>query len=210
MQKEYRETKATYDNDAAWYAKNYTNPGFWNSEYERFMALVLRGARVLDVGCGPARDTKYLLDKGYDVVSMDYSSGMLSEARRICPSGIFIRSDMHHPGVGTCSFDALWVCASLHHAKKSDVGQVIDELGQTLKPGGVMFVTVKEGSGEEFKLYSNGSKRFFSYYTLEEIEDKLRAHGLNIIDGYYHRGNDNSDQRWICVFARKTGADGLR
>jgi hypothetical protein len=39
--------------------------------YKPFLALVPRGGRILDAGCGSGRDSLAFLNKGYDVVSMD-------------------------------------------------------------------------------------------------------------------------------------------
>ena len=44
--------------------------------YKRFEENLKPGSRILDLGCGSGRDSKYFLDKGYDVVSLDASETM--------------------------------------------------------------------------------------------------------------------------------------
>lgn len=41
---------------------------------ERFANMVPVGSRILDFGCGSGRDTKYFLEKGYQVEATDGSS----------------------------------------------------------------------------------------------------------------------------------------
>ena len=41
---------------------------------ERFRKMLPVGSRILDFGCGSGRDTKYLLEKGYQVAATDGSS----------------------------------------------------------------------------------------------------------------------------------------
>jgi len=36
--------------------------------YELFLKYLPLGAKILDLGCGSGRDTKYFLQKGYDVL----------------------------------------------------------------------------------------------------------------------------------------------
>lgn len=44
--------------------------------YKRFEEHLKPGSRILDLGCGSGRDSKYFLDKGNDVVSLDASETM--------------------------------------------------------------------------------------------------------------------------------------
>ena len=41
---------------------------------ERFRKMLPVGSRILDFGCGSGRDTKYFLEKGYQVAATDGSS----------------------------------------------------------------------------------------------------------------------------------------
>lgn len=41
--------------------------------YDKFEIYLKSGDKILDLGCGSGRDSKYFLSKGYDVVSVDGS-----------------------------------------------------------------------------------------------------------------------------------------
>lgn len=59
----------------------------------------VRGKSVLDLGCGTGRHTTWLVSGGASVTALDFSEGMLREARR--KTGIenvrFIAHDLHDP-----------------------------------------------------------------------------------------------------------------
>ncbi|WP_237738267.1 MULTISPECIES: class I SAM-dependent methyltransferase [unclassified Caldicellulosiruptor] len=42
-----------------------------------FLKYIPEGGKILDLGCGSGRDTKYFLEKGYDVVAVDGSIEMV-------------------------------------------------------------------------------------------------------------------------------------
>ncbi len=58
-----------------------------------------RGLRVLDLGCGTARHTLWLAAGGAQVTAVDFSAGMLAEARRKPgAAGVrFVVHDLHQP-----------------------------------------------------------------------------------------------------------------
>jgi len=63
-------------------------------------------------------------------------------------------------------FDGIWACASLLHVPKAEMDDVFRRLIRALKPGGLWFMSFKQGTGEGVR---NG--RFFNDYG----EDELRA-----------------------------------
>ncbi len=48
--------------------------------YDQFEAYLKPGDKILDLGCGSGRDSRYFLSKGYDVVSVDGSKAMCNLA----------------------------------------------------------------------------------------------------------------------------------
>lgn len=81
-----RRTREAYDRLAPVWSVT-TDEGPFNGFLERpaLRALVpspLRGAAVLDAGCGAGAQAKWLLDQGASVVGVDVSSRMIDEATR--------------------------------------------------------------------------------------------------------------------------------
>ena len=68
----------------------------------------VRGQSVLDLGCGTGRHTAWLAEAGASVTAVDFSEGMLAEARRKpgMESVRFLAHDLHDPlPISDDSFD---------------------------------------------------------------------------------------------------------
>ena len=52
---------------------------------DEFLALVPKGGKILDVGCGTGKDTGYMASKGFEIIGVDLSEGMLAKAKAKYP-----------------------------------------------------------------------------------------------------------------------------
>ncbi len=199
MNMEYDVTRETYDRTAKRYAERH--PGIWDLEYKIMRSLVPEGSLILDAGCGPGRDTKYFLSVGYNVMGVDYSAGMLEEARKRVPNGNFQKMNILELGFDREHFDAIWACASLLHIKKEDMKKALREFYRVLKQNGVIFISVKEGNDTEIKSYPDGSKRFFAYYKENEIRGILTENRFSVTN--FNKLGDSDGDTWLCIFAKK-------
>ena len=85
---------ARYDEFAEWY-------GQWIGDAPPAIAALssllpaVTGERVLDIGCGQGRMSRYLARLGADVVGVDMSAAMLTKARDAGPDNIeYVRADV--------------------------------------------------------------------------------------------------------------------
>lgn len=95
------------------------------------------GLSVLDLGCGTGRHALWLAAAGASVTAVDFSEGMLNEARRKPgASGVrFLVHDLHLPlPFEAGAFDRIVSGLVLEHL--SDLGFVFGEARRVLKPGG--------------------------------------------------------------------------
>lgn len=93
----------------------------------------LRGARVLDAGCGTGMMTEELAGRGATVVAADISPKLVQIAqRRLAPSlraqVTFHAGDMTDPALG--AFDAVMAMDSLIYYGAEDIGRTLKALGQ--------------------------------------------------------------------------------
>ncbi len=192
-------TAATYDCIAARYAARVTYP--LEQELARFRQLVPTGGLVLDVGCGPGQYARALKARGLRVVGLDLSPGMLCQAQATGTPRLMC-ADMRRLPIADGCADGCFVCASLLHLPRTQAAQALLEFRRVLRPGGALYVGVKEGGeGEEWVADQEGQERFFAYYRPEEIDRLIRAAGFEIADGWISPPGKGQRHNWVNRFA---------
>jgi SAM-dependent methyltransferase len=80
---------------------------------EEFIQYIQSKGRVLDLGCGSGRDSKYLLEHGFLVDAMDGSKELCQEATHF--TGIQVKQ-MDFLDINELqTYDGIWACASILH-----------------------------------------------------------------------------------------------
>jgi ubiquinone/menaquinone biosynthesis C-methylase UbiE len=195
--------KGAYDIIAAEFARqNEALPPALESLAHKVLALAGAGPRILDIGCGAGRDMAWLEAHGATVTGVDLSPGMLAEAKiRVC--GTLLEMDMRSLTFPDGSFDVVWSIASLLHIPKSEAQGVIGEFHRVLHPGGLLALSLQEGTGEQWEasyLYPEFAdvERFFARYSPEEVAELLE-HGMFSIA---ERQTDSSNGKgWLSFIA---------
>ena len=113
---------------------------------DRFVAAVRPGGAVLDAGCGSGRDSRAFLDAGFKVSAFDASPELAALTSKHAGIPVEIQSfeDFTMPG----PFDGIWACASLLHVPAEGLSGALRRLVSVLRPGGVLYVSFKRGTGE--------------------------------------------------------------
>jgi len=190
-------TQQTYDEFAAQIADR-----FWETELPRawdaFCARLPQGAMVADLGCGAGRDTGQFTGRGYWTVGIDYSFGMLRQAVQRAPAP-YAQGDFRHLPFAKASLDAAWVNASLLHIPRAQAPGVLAEVWRVLKPGGVLYLSLKEGKGETWE--QREGMRFFTFFGLEEAHTLLAETGFALLAEWIEPTPKVS---WINLLAQKT------
>jgi SAM-dependent methyltransferase len=76
-------------------------------------------------------------------------------------------------------FDAIWAHTSLIHVPKERLTHALDGVARVLKPGGALFVALREGTTRGYE-GQPGVERWFSNYGMDEFERYVPA-GLCVI-----------------------------
>ncbi|MEK7515874.1 MAG: class I SAM-dependent methyltransferase [Patescibacteria group bacterium] len=199
--------KSTYNRIAEDWFKDHHGDTWWVEGTDKFVSFLKPGALVLDVGCGAGVKSRYLLDKGLKVVGVDFSEKMVEIARREVPDATFRVADIKNLSVLAESFDGILAQAVLLHIPKAEAGAVVKGLRDKLTDGGYLYIAVKqkrEGGKEEEILkeddYGYEYERFFSYFTLPEIQKYVSNAGLEMC---YENVALSGHTNWIQVICRK-------
>lgn len=188
-----------YETNAAEYAAM-KHEAPWREQLEKFAALLQPESTILDLGCGPGRDSRLLADKGFNVVSIDSSPAMASEANE--RHGITVRVERIEDFSDLNAYDAVWASASIHHVERSGIPAVIKSVANSLKTGGTFHSSYKMHEGDTV----DSLGRYYAAISEKGLRSMFDGSGLviNEIDQFSGMGADGNPSSFLCVMARKS------
>ncbi len=98
-------------------------------------------------------------------------------------------------------FDGIWACASLLHAEREKLPEILCRINRALKPQGVLYMSFKYGKTSEER---NG--RFFTDMTEDDITFLCNDNSSFKVLEYYISSDvrqERSKERWLNIIARK-------
>ncbi|MDD9726990.1 class I SAM-dependent methyltransferase [Roseovarius sp. SK2] len=196
------ETIRVYGSEAARYADMTKNAGK-DPALRLFLDHLAPGSRILDLGCGPGIASGIMASEGHAVTATDATPEMvaLAEAR----PGVTARRATFDEIDEVAAYDAVWANFSLLHAPRADLPRYIAALATALKPGGLLHIGMKTGTGE----HRDTLGRLYTYVTEAELSDLLTAAGLHPFKTRTgaDKGLDGSLAEWVTLLARKPADD---
>jgi len=182
---------------------------FWQSTHnhdvsQNFAALLkwIEGKSpytILDFGCGPGRDLKMFSELGHKTVGLEGAAHFAEMARTHSGCKVW-QQDFLKLDLPDNHFDGVYANASLFHVPSQELPRVLQELHESLKPGGVLFSSNPRGHNEEG--WSGG--RYGAYYDLGTWRKYLSAAGFAELDHYYRpAGLPLEKQPWLASIWRR-------
>ncbi|MBL7100960.1 MAG: class I SAM-dependent methyltransferase [Nanoarchaeota archaeon] len=196
----------TYNKIAKIYSK-FTFHKVYQYPLNKFISMIPKKAKVLDAGCGSGRDAQYFKEYGFEVTAIDAAEKMVEEAKKNVKGVKFKKMDMMKTDFKDKTFEGVWAAASLLNNEKKNIPKILAELKRILNDEGVLYISVKEGGGEEIRKvekYNNEPIPFF-YYTLPEMEELVKGAGFQILhSGFSDDAMKRKDTKWIDIYCKKT------
>ncbi|WP_198521831.1 bifunctional 2-polyprenyl-6-hydroxyphenol methylase/3-demethylubiquinol 3-O-methyltransferase UbiG [Sagittula sp. P11] len=194
-----RETLEVYNARAGDYAQTMGRDPAATASLQAFVARLPKGGRVLDLGCGPGSWAQAMLEMGFEVEATDASDAMVAEASKV--EGLKVRKAVFEDIDDVARYDGIWANFSLLHAPRAAMPGHLARLHRALKPGGVLHIGLKEGTGEK----RDRLGRFYTYYTVAELTGLLAALDMvtdDLREGA-DKGLDGEVAGWFTLTARK-------
>ncbi len=145
-----------------------------------FSMLQSKSGKALDLGCGTGNYTLELKKRGFDVIGLDASEGMLQVARS---KGLnCIKGDAYSLPFPDRSFDLVLSVTMFEFIYEPE--RVVAEINRVLKPGGEVLIATMNGRSAWFvfkrlkSLFVETAYRYARFYTPGELEDLLRNAGF--------------------------------
>lgn len=186
-----------YNNTAESYFNNTVKIDM-SSLYAKFIKEIPVGGRILDVGCGSGRDSKYFIDNKFGVVPIDASVKMCEIASKYI--GVKALNVNILELDYEMEFDGVWACASLLHIFREKQRDALKILVKALKIGGVLYASWKYGNTERFE-----SDRSFCDMDEEFITQMIGTiDGVKIVEIWRTADNKpNTNEEWINLLIQK-------
>jgi len=204
MNKDYKNTIKVYKRLGKQYIDNISKVNV--PKLPKFLKLLPKKAKILDVGCAGGRDSQIFQKAGHTVIGIDIVDEFLKEARKRVPKVKFIKMDLMRLKFPNNYFDTIWAQAALLHFKKSDLPKILKQFYNKLKTGGLLHIQLKRGRGSKIiteKLVDNRG-RFFTFYFKHEAEDYIKKAGFKVIASEIVSDPlKRKDVKWINVWGKK-------
>ena len=164
-EQEETKTLAYYETNADRFVQTTQNVGF-SEIRDRFLSCLKQGDHILEFGCGSGRDAKAFLEAGYRVTAIDGSKQMCEIASSYI--GQKVRCMRFEELDEKECYEGIFACASILHARKKDLPELMRKMCDALKPGGVMYVSFRYGDFEGTR-----EGRYFSDFTEKSFRELI-------------------------------------
>ncbi len=166
---------------------------------EKFLSYLKPGNKILDFGCGSGRDTKYFLEKGFEVHAIDGSKTMCVFATKF--TGINVSQLNFLDFNEKNQYNGIWACSSILHLDSEELLIVLKKIAAALKPNGIFYTSFKYGT---FEGERNG--RFFNDMNEEKFHqfskqiDYLKMYEKWITED---ARADRKNEKWFNIICKK-------
>lgn len=155
-----------YNTNAKEFCANTREAAFTDTQ-DKFLGFLQNGSKILDLGCGAGRDTKYFLQQGFDVEAVDGSEELCKLAAEY--TGVAVTWMLFQELSCENMYDGVWACASILHLTYDELKNMLSKITTALKAGGVFYASFKYGENEGFR---NG--RYFTDMTEDKVRNLFR------------------------------------
>lgn len=167
--------------------------------YKKFLdRLPAKKGKILDLGCGSGRDSKFFKDMGFEIVAMDLSEELGEKASEYIGQEVIVK-DMRELDFED-EFIGVWACASILHLPIEDIGIVLEKIFKSLKNGGVFYSSFKYGERDYTK-----DGREFTCFTEERFFKCFPQYGDRVVEIFQTSDvrAGREDEKWFNIFFEK-------
>lgn len=159
------------------------HPAKLDWDLKRYLKLI-PGKEVLDLGIGQGRNSIPLVELGYNVTGVDYSTKCLEICKNNCPELNLIHSDIRTFPIEKNKYDLISSRCVLHFFHKEDTYKTIKTIKDGLKENGLVYIHVfsledpkllKHTNSQDYEVLENNilhntiNDTYVSFFTKQEI-----------------------------------------
>ncbi|MEV6282086.1 class I SAM-dependent methyltransferase [Kribbella sp. NPDC051770] len=140
----------------------------------------LRDARVLDIGCGSARNSRWFADQGATVEAIDLAAPLLDAIRPTMPPGVQLTAlDFLRDPLPAGTFDVVYDSGCFHHIAPHRRLTYQQRLATLLHPGSrfaiITFATGLVDTPTDQEILTDGDTGGGMSFTLDDLRETFAA-----------------------------------
>lgn len=191
------DTLSYYNENAAEFFEGTVNVEFSLTQ-NKFLEYLDSGATILDLGCGSGRDTKYFLERNYNVEAIDGSAELCRLASDF--AGIEVKNLVFDEFEEEDRYDGIWACSSILHISLDELKYIFIKIAHALRDKGIFYTSFKFG---QFEGIRNG--RYFTDMTEDRMNQLLDE--TNVFQNVEHwitkDVRPGREEIWLNIILRK-------
>jgi SAM-dependent methyltransferase len=187
-----------YEKHAAAWDRDRQN-SYWNDKvwHDRFIDRLGKGAKVLDLGCGPGRPVAgHMVENGLRVIGVDSSPTMISFCRECLPDQEWIVADMRQLALGR-RFDGILAWDSFFHLNHEDQRRMFAIFADHASVGAVLMFNTGPQHGEGAGEY-RGDPLYHASLSPAEYEALTARFGFNVLQHATNDAQAGGRTVWLC------------
>jgi SAM-dependent methyltransferase len=173
--------------------------GAWNDKiwHDLFIAALLEGAKVLDLGCGSGRPVaQHLVEQGLHVTGIDSSPTMISLCRSRLPAHEWIVADMRTLSLDR-RFDGILAWDSFFHLAHDNQRGMFPIFAEHASDRAVLMFNTGPAHGEAIGTY-RGDRLYHASLTGDEYEALLDRFGFEVVEHVVNDARSGGRTVWFC------------
>jgi SAM-dependent methyltransferase len=143
--------------------------------HERGLLGSLDGARVLDIGCGAGRNSRWLAQQGAAVEGIDLAASLLEHVRPTMPDSVKLTAiDVLRDPLPAGQFDLVYDSGCFHHLAPHRRITYLERVLPAVRPGGrfgiVTFAAERMDTPDDGKVVMSGDTQGGMAFSLGDLE----------------------------------------
>jgi len=179
------QTILAYNKNAQKYNAKFADFAAYKEKIIEFQkGFIPKGARILDLGCGPGNNITILQsrDNSYSFTGVDLSKDLLNIAKENHPSSTFLHQNICTLEVeADAEYESILASFCVVHLTHVETKKLIQYISESLVQAGSLYISFMEGSSSGFESTSfSEDEIFFNYYQTDDIVKILSDCGLKV------------------------------
>ncbi len=208
MRDEFIKTIEGYDSSAKAYSETIVKLSNYDETYDFLADCLKENASILDLACGPANISSYLLQhkRLMNITGIDLSQNMIDIAKKNVPQGTFFCADVVEYRSKE-KYDAAIIGFAIPYLNMQEIETFLSNTEFNLNHGAYLYISFMNGykEGYENPSFNQEVELYIHYHQKTSIEQLLKKLNFTIIKQWEldYQESDGSITTDVILIARK-------